>query len=58
VEVDGSVDAGDELLDGVGMVVMGVRAHDADHAPAGYGAEDGGGVMGGIDDEDLLIVTD
>jgi hypothetical protein len=58
VEVDGSVDAGQELLDGVDMVIVRVSAHDADHAAASYGAEDGLCVMGGIDDEDLLVVSD
>jgi len=40
------------------MVIVRVSAHDADHAAASYSAEDGLRVMGGIDDEDLLVITD
>ena len=58
VEVDRPGNAGDELLHGVDVVVVRVSAHDADNTAASYSTEDGLRVMGGIDDEDLVVISD
>src|SRR5215217_570787 len=47
-----------QLRSGSNMIIMGVRAQDRDHPTARNDAEDLGGVVGGVDDDAFLVITD